>query len=57
MVRPDSQWLYVITDSAMQNRTNMTAYVDLLAEGGNVAFMYNVTNSSDYCKVMIDIFR
>ncbi|KAK9295911.1 hypothetical protein QLX08_009886 [Tetragonisca angustula] len=51
MVRPDSQWLYVITDSAMQNRTNMTAYVDLLAEGGNVAFMYNVTNSSDYCKV------
>ncbi|KAK1122819.1 hypothetical protein K0M31_009261 [Melipona bicolor] len=51
MVRPDSQWLYVITDGAMQNRTNMTAYVDLLAEGGNVAFMYNVTNSSDYCKV------
>ncbi|CAD1474571.1 unnamed protein product, partial [Heterotrigona itama] len=51
MVRPDNQWLYVITDSAMQNRTNMTVYADLLAEGGNVAFMYNVTNSGDYCKV------
>nr|XP_033341070.1 ionotropic receptor 93a-like [Megalopta genalis] len=44
MVHPGSQWLYVITDSAAHNTTNMTAFVDLLAEGGNVAFMYNATN-------------
>lgn len=57
MVHPGSQWLYVITDSATKNMTNMTAFVDLLAEGGNVAFMYNATNLSNYCEVTIYIFR
>lgn len=54
MVHPGSQWLYVITDSAMQNMTNMTAFVDLLAEGGNVAFIYNATTFDGFCKVTID---
>ncbi|XP_050483078.1 ionotropic receptor 93a [Bombus huntii] len=53
MVHPGSQWLYVITDSATKNMTNMTAFVDLLAEGGNVAFMYNATNLSNYCEIKL----
>lgn len=56
MVNSGSQWLYVITDSAMQNATNMTNFVDLLAEGGNVAFMYNATEFDGYCEVIDRIF-
>ncbi|CAK9824580.1 Ionotropic receptor 93a [Anthophora retusa] len=50
MVHPASQWLYVVTDSAMQNVTNMTMFVDLLAEGGNVAFIYNATEFDNFCE-------
>ncbi|XP_076295813.1 ionotropic receptor 93a [Lasioglossum baleicum] len=53
MVHPGSQWLYVITDSAAQNSTNMTAFVDLLAEGGNVAFVYNATDTDGFCEVKL----
>ncbi|KAG7190375.1 hypothetical protein KM043_006484 [Ampulex compressa] len=49
MVHPGSQWLYVITDSASQNATDVTFFVDLLVEGGNVAFMYNATNVRGIC--------
>ncbi|XP_015433115.1 PREDICTED: uncharacterized protein LOC107189154 [Dufourea novaeangliae] len=50
MVHPGSQWLYVITDSAAQNATNITTFVDLLAEGGNVAFIYNASDYDGYCE-------
>ncbi|KOC62658.1 Glutamate receptor delta-2 subunit [Habropoda laboriosa] len=53
MVHPSSQWLYVITDSAMQNVTNMTTFVDLLGEGGNVAFMYNATDFENFCETKL----
>ncbi|XP_076651173.1 ionotropic receptor 93a [Halictus rubicundus] len=53
MVHPGSQWLYVITDSAAQNTTNMTAFVDLLAEGGNVAFVYNTTDTDGFCELTL----
>ncbi|XP_053999997.1 ionotropic receptor 93a [Hylaeus anthracinus] len=56
MVHPGSQWLYVITDSAEQNATNMTTFVDLLAEGGNVAFMYNATEFGDFCEAKFTCF-
>lgn len=57
MVHPGSQWLYVITDTATQNLTNMTTFVDLLAEGGNVAFMYNASSLDGFCEVMIQCFH
>jgi len=51
MALPDSQWLYIITDSVIQNNTNITGFVDLLSEGSNVAFIYNATDSDTYCNV------
>ncbi|KYN41871.1 Glutamate receptor delta-2 subunit [Trachymyrmex septentrionalis] len=53
MALPDSQWLYVITDSVVQNSTNITSFVDLLTEGSNVAFIYNVTDNDTYCNVSL----
>ncbi|KAL0103140.1 hypothetical protein PUN28_017458 [Cardiocondyla obscurior] len=53
MAQPDSQWLYVITDSAMRNSTNITSFVDLLSEGSNVAFIYNATDSETYCNITL----
>ncbi|XP_020296775.1 ionotropic receptor 93a-like [Pseudomyrmex gracilis] len=51
MARPDSQWLYVITDSMTRKSTNITVFADLLSEGSNVAFVYNATDSNTYCNV------
>ncbi|CAL7938576.1 unnamed protein product [Xylocopa violacea] len=51
MVHSASQWFYVITDSAIQNLTDMTSFVDLLSEGGNVAFAYNATDFYCRCEV------
>ncbi|EZA54910.1 ObirIr93a [Ooceraea biroi] len=51
MVQPDSQWLYIVTDSLIQNSTNITSFVDSLSEGGNVAFLYNMTDSDKYCDI------
>ncbi|XP_076242368.1 ionotropic receptor 93a [Calliopsis andreniformis] len=56
MMHPGSQWLYVVTDSSMQNATNMTNFVDLLAEGGNVAFMYNVTEFDSSCEARLTCY-
>ncbi|KAL6263497.1 hypothetical protein P5V15_006288 [Pogonomyrmex californicus] len=53
MALPDSQWLYIITDSVMRNSTNITSFVDLLTEGSNVAFIYNTTDSDTYCNVSL----
>lgn len=52
MVQPDSQWLYIITDSVIGNSTNITTFIDLLSEGSNVAFIYNATDSNTYCNVI-----
>lgn len=52
MVQPDSQWLYVITDSVVRNTTNITNFIDLLSEGANVAFIYNSTDNDTYCDVI-----
>lgn len=52
MVQPDSQWLYVITDSLVRNSTNITTFVDLLTEGSNVAFVYNATDNDAFCNVI-----
>lgn len=52
MVHPGSQWLYVITNSVSGNLIN-TTFINLLAEGGNVAFMYNATNLDGFYKVII----
>lgn len=52
MVQPDSQWLYLIADSITRNSTNITSFVDLLSEGGNVAFVYNATESDTICDVI-----
>lgn len=51
MAQPDSQWLYIITDTVTGNSTNVTSLVDLLSEGSNVAFIYNATDSDAYCNV------
>nr|XP_012146787.1 PREDICTED: probable glutamate receptor isoform X8 [Megachile rotundata] len=51
MVHPGSQWLYVVTNTA-PNRTNITSFVELLAEGGNVAFIYNATDFNDFCETL-----
>ncbi|XP_011865667.1 PREDICTED: glutamate receptor ionotropic, delta-2-like isoform X2 [Vollenhovia emeryi] len=53
MAQPDSQWLYIITDSVIRNSTNITSFVDLLPEGSNVAFIYNATDSDTYCNVSL----
>lgn len=53
MVQPDSQWLYLIVDSIVRNSSNITNFADLLSEGGNVAFIYNATDSDTQC----DVFR
>ncbi|XP_050459393.1 ionotropic receptor 93a-like [Cataglyphis hispanica] len=49
MVQPNSQWLYIITDTVIGNSTNITTFTDLLSEGSNVAFIYNATDSNTYC--------
>ncbi|XP_012536819.1 ionotropic receptor 93a isoform X2 [Monomorium pharaonis] len=53
MALPDTQWLYVITDSVARNSTNITSFVDLLLEGSNMAFVYNATDSDAYCNVSL----
>ncbi|XP_014486779.1 PREDICTED: glutamate receptor ionotropic, delta-2-like [Dinoponera quadriceps] len=46
---PDSQWLYVITDSVVRNATNITSFTEFLSEGANVAFAYNSTDNDTHC--------
>lgn len=51
MVHPDSQWLYLITDTGTHSSINITSFVHLLDEGENIAFMYNITNEV-FCQVI-----
>ncbi|XP_039311074.1 ionotropic receptor 93a-like [Solenopsis invicta] len=53
MALPDSQWLYIITDSVVRNSTNITILTDLLSEGSNMAFIYNATDNDTYCNVSL----
>ncbi|XP_016772034.2 ionotropic receptor 93a isoform X5 [Apis mellifera] len=55
MVHPGSQWLYVITNSVSGNLIN-TSFINLLAEGGNVAFMYNATNLDGFYKIKLKCY-
>ncbi|CAB0040639.1 unnamed protein product [Trichogramma brassicae] len=48
MVNPESQWLYVVTD-ASGREAKVSSFVDLLAEGDNVAFVHNTTQMSRDC--------
>jgi hypothetical protein len=57
MVQPDSQWLYIITDPLIRNSTNITDFIDLLSEGSNVAFIYNMTDSNNYYNVIMHVYR
>ncbi|XP_076678250.1 ionotropic receptor 93a-like [Andrena cerasifolii] len=56
MVDPGSQWLYVVTDSEAENVFNMSTFVDFLAEGGNVAFMYNATDIDSVCEANLTCY-
>lgn len=50
LVNPYSQWLYVISDtSAVKN--DLSTFANLLNEGDNIAFVYNVTTDSHDCRV------
>lgn len=48
MVDTSSQWLYVVSDTNYE-KSNISAVTNLIAEGNNVAFIYNFTRSSDEC--------
>ncbi|XP_023313506.1 ionotropic receptor 93a [Trichogramma pretiosum] len=50
MVNPESQWLYVVTD-ASGREAKVSSFVDLLAEGDNVAFVHNTTQMSRDCNM------
>ncbi|CAH0399911.1 unnamed protein product [Chilo suppressalis] len=44
-----AQWLYVISDMDMQHG-NLSSHINTLYEGENVAFIYNITDTSPDCK-------
>ncbi|GLV41761.1 Ionotropic receptor 93a [Carabus blaptoides fortunei] len=48
LVTPYSQWLYVISDTN-ENRMDISTLRNLIGEGDNVAFVYNVTTNSASC--------
>ncbi|KAL4709653.1 hypothetical protein ACJJTC_007384 [Scirpophaga incertulas] len=58
-----AQWLYVISDTNL-HKGNLSAKINALYEGENVAFMYNVTDDSPdcqngimcYCREMLSAF-
>lgn len=50
LVTPYSQWLYVISDTN-ENRKDISTLGNMIAEGDNVAFLYNVTAKSSRCTV------
>ncbi|XP_043276414.1 ionotropic receptor 93a isoform X4 [Venturia canescens] len=53
LLHPESQWLFVLSDSA-ENPSNVTELQKLLAEGENIAFICNVTNFDEDCKVGLE---
>ncbi|KPI95866.1 Glutamate receptor delta-1 subunit [Papilio xuthus] len=44
-----AQWLYVVADTSARSG-DLTAAIDILYEGENVAYIYNVTDNSTDCK-------
>ncbi|XP_013141730.1 PREDICTED: glutamate receptor 2 isoform X2 [Papilio polytes] len=44
-----AQWLYVVADTSAQS-SDLAAAIDILYEGENVAYIYNVTDNSMDCK-------
>ncbi|XP_034244940.1 ionotropic receptor 93a [Thrips palmi] len=49
MVHPQSQWLYVLTDTSSA-RDSLATYTSLLSEGDNVAFASNYTSRQAFCQ-------
>lgn len=49
MVHPQSQWLYVLTDTTSA-RDSLATYTSLLTEGDNVAFASNYTSRQPFCQ-------
>lgn len=50
LLHPESQWLFVLSNTA-ENSSIVTDFKKLLAEGENIAFVYNITNFREDCKV------
>ncbi|XP_023248636.1 ionotropic receptor 93a [Copidosoma floridanum] len=50
MLHPESQWLFVISESSDQE-TNFTSLVHFLREGENVAFVRNATDVQPNCNM------
>ena len=48
---PSSQWLFIINES-MKRKINITEFTESLAEGENVAFIYNTTKIYNSCDVI-----
>nr|ARN17849.1 ionotropic receptor 3 [Cephus cinctus] len=55
MVNTSSQWLYVIND-ASERDVNITSFSELLEEGENIAFLYNITNKNKTCSINLDCY-
>ncbi|CAG4935436.1 unnamed protein product [Parnassius apollo] len=49
MSHTQAQWLYLIPDTNKQNN-NLTARINSLYEGENVAYIYNYTDNRRHCK-------
>ena len=47
---PESQWLYLISDSNSLNN-NLSAFINLLTEGENIAFAHDSSSSDEGCEV------
>jgi hypothetical protein len=47
---PESQWLYLISDSDSINN-NVSAFASLLTEGENIAYAHDSSSSGEDCKV------
>jgi len=47
---PESQWLYLISDSDSLNN-NVSAFATLLSEGENIAFAHDSSSSNEGCEV------
>jgi hypothetical protein len=47
---PESQWLYLISDSDSLNN-NVSAFASLLSEGENIAFAHDSSSRKEGCEV------
>lgn len=50
MMHTQAQWLYVISDTDSRH-SNLSALINVLYEGENVAYIYNITEDHEDCRV------